>query len=402
MESMLSDENAAAFLEKLAKRDKGIKEKVVSWLKELAAKLKNAMTAYKDVKPYSPEGKMVAEMEDFRKEIMGIYTSALVDAGENFRENGGNENTTREGGDVAYQARPSEKDPRFHDPRTVTKADVLEMLNNVKAGKYYGNTYIPLRIGTPSVLIYWAEKRRGDIIDNNPIAMSAEKAHQAMARKGQDVYGRPHEQSPDDIIAIVEAMGDPEYIVYQGANGRYVEVVSYDTTEGKKSLAVLEIGDYKPEWTMNGYKNDMYNILVTTYPPDNGVVADLLRNKTNHVIYDKKKDAPRGTPGSNVPSVSNDASFFEDMVPQEGSKVNKKSGRIDTEEVKSSEEVGFAVDDKTDSSVFPSTSKLIASTDLFLTKSPAFCMMGLGSVAGSSVTAASKVCGTLPFSIAKE
>ena len=89
MESMLSDENAAAFLERLSQRDKGLKEKIVSWLKELAAKLKNALSAYKDVKPDSPEGKMVAQMEDFRKEIMGIYTSALVDAGENFRENGG-------------------------------------------------------------------------------------------------------------------------------------------------------------------------------------------------------------------------------------------------------------------------------------------------------------------------
>lgn len=98
MESMLTDENAAAFLDKLAQRDKGLKEKIVSWLKELASKLKNALSAYKDVKPDSPEGKMVAEMEDFRKEIMGIYTSALVDAGENFRENGGDENTTREGG----------------------------------------------------------------------------------------------------------------------------------------------------------------------------------------------------------------------------------------------------------------------------------------------------------------
>lgn len=89
MESMLTDENAAAFLEKIAKRDKGLKEKIVSWLKDLAVKLKNAISAYKDVKPDSPEGKMVAQMEDFRKEIMGIYTSALVDAGENFRENGG-------------------------------------------------------------------------------------------------------------------------------------------------------------------------------------------------------------------------------------------------------------------------------------------------------------------------
>lgn len=99
MESMLADENAAAFLEKLAQRDKGLKEKVVGWLKELAAKLKNAMTAYKDVKPDSPEGKIVAEMEDFRNEIMGIYTSALVDAGENFRENGGDKRTIFDGGE---------------------------------------------------------------------------------------------------------------------------------------------------------------------------------------------------------------------------------------------------------------------------------------------------------------
>ncbi|MCI6957800.1 MAG: hypothetical protein MR763_10715 [Clostridiales bacterium] len=105
MESMLTDENAAAFLEKLSQRDKGLKEKIVSWLKELAAKLKNALTAYKDVKPDSPEGKMVAEMEEFRKEIMGIYTSALVDAGENFRENGGNKKSTQEGGDVRYMVR---------------------------------------------------------------------------------------------------------------------------------------------------------------------------------------------------------------------------------------------------------------------------------------------------------
>ena len=101
MESMLTDENAADFLERLAQRDNGLKEKIVSWLKELAAKLKNALSAYKDVKPDSPEGKMVAQMEDFRKEIMGIYTSALVDAGENFRENGGNKKATREGGEVS-------------------------------------------------------------------------------------------------------------------------------------------------------------------------------------------------------------------------------------------------------------------------------------------------------------
>lgn len=132
MESMLTDENAAAFLEKLAQRDKGLKEKIVSWLKELAAKLKNALIAYKDVKPDSPEGKMVAEMEDFRKEIMGIYTSALVDAGENFRENGG---TLTSDGDYLYSERVTDKDTLdfLNSQETVTTYKTMQIVD----GKLY-------------------------------------------------------------------------------------------------------------------------------------------------------------------------------------------------------------------------------------------------------------------------
>ena len=81
------DPTAEATRAALEKENGRLREDV-SRLRELAEKLKNALSAYKDVKPDSPEGKLVAEMEDFRKEIMGIYTSALVDAGENFRENG--------------------------------------------------------------------------------------------------------------------------------------------------------------------------------------------------------------------------------------------------------------------------------------------------------------------------
>ena len=132
MESMLTDENAAAFLERLAQRDKGLKEKIVSWLKELAAKLKNALSAYKDVKPDSPEGKMVAEMEDFRKEIMGIYTSALVDAGENFRENGG---TLTSDGDYLYSERVTDKDTLdfLNSQETVTTYKTMQIVD----GKLY-------------------------------------------------------------------------------------------------------------------------------------------------------------------------------------------------------------------------------------------------------------------------
>lgn len=148
MESMLTDENAAAFLERLAQRDKGLKEKIVSWLKELAAKLKNALSAYKDVKPDSPEGKMVAQMEDFRKEIMGIYTSALVDAGENFRNSVKSDNTVRSGVKLSPRVGVAENGMSMYEgsfpkgtPKSAKSKVILDFIQNV-----WSKNPIPLTI----------------------------------------------------------------------------------------------------------------------------------------------------------------------------------------------------------------------------------------------------------------
>ena len=218
---------------------------------------------------------------------------------------------------VSHHARHSIKNPEKLDPRTVTEADVLKMLNDVRDGKYYDNTYIPVRINTPSALIYWAKERLGDVIDNNPIAISAGKAYQAMARSGEDIDGTPHELSPEDIVEIIRTMNKPRYIIFQGENERYAEVIQYETSTKKKAVAVLDIGFHKAEWTMNGFEAGLYNILVTTFPPDTGVVESMLSKKGNVVIFDSEKDASRSAPGSNVPSDSSDTPFYEDSIIQE-------------------------------------------------------------------------------------
>ncbi len=41
-----------------------------------------------------------------------------------------------------------------------------------------------------------------------------------------------------------------------------------------------------------------------------------MNNKGNEIIYDKQKDAPQRTSSSTVPSVLNDASFYEDSISQ--------------------------------------------------------------------------------------
>ncbi len=223
-------------------------------------------------------------------------------------------NTATESG-VRY-ALSSKKQPGTLDPRTITRQDVLDMLKLVQKESISGNTYIPIRIGTPSTLIYWANKRRGDVIDDNPIAISADKAYNAMNREGFTDAGKPNRLSADDIVAMVEHMNDPRYIVYQGANDRYVEVVEFNTESGDKAFAVIEIGNNKDAVYMNGYEGGLYNILVTTYPPRAGKLRELLKNSRNQVIYDKKKDAPQRTSGSTVPSVLNDASFYKDSIPE--------------------------------------------------------------------------------------
>ena len=265
----------------------------------------------------SDEASALLKMEGVLEKVATMFEDAAVSAVENYQAVTSFESdsvSVSEG--IKKQAKASKKDPRYLDPRTVTEADVVELLNNVNSGAYYDNTYIPIRISTPPMLRYWAEQKRGDIIDDNPIVMSAGKAYQAMAQTRLGDDSRPHKLSVTDMISIIKSMNDPRYIVYQGENGRYVEVVNYNTEEGKRAFAVLEIGDYKDSPYMNGYEDGVFNILVTTFSPDSEKLQELLNNRKNEIVYDKQKDLPQGTSDSMVSSVLNDKPFCEDIIPQ--------------------------------------------------------------------------------------
>lgn len=109
METMLTQGDAASFMAQLKQQDKTLWEKVRDWFKNLAEKLRGVVDAYQGYTPDSPEGRLVAQMEDFIGVLQEAYSEALVDASENYRANDGKKNTTQEGG-VKYQARPTDKD----------------------------------------------------------------------------------------------------------------------------------------------------------------------------------------------------------------------------------------------------------------------------------------------------
>ena len=201
------------------------------------------------------------------------------------------------------------------DPREVTESDVRDILDNIE--KYDKDSYFPVRINTPQALIDAAEKR-GDIIENLPVVMQVKKAQQAMSEEvTRSSIERAHGLSSDDMIAILKGMDNPTYIVYQ-ENGRYAEIVRFETETKKRAIAILEIGENKNAIHMNGYEGGLYQVLVTAFVPDSyQYIKDILNNKKNtNLPIEKKKDFSQRSSGSHVPSLLNESPFFEVSISQ--------------------------------------------------------------------------------------
>lgn len=199
------------------------------------------------------------------------------------------------------------------NPRKVTESDVREILGNISS--YHKDSYFPVRINTPKALID-AARTRGDVIENLPVVMQVKKAQQAMSNETtRSSIERAHGLSTDDMVAILRAMDEPTYIVYQ-ENGRYVEIVRFETEAKNRAIAVLEIGENKNAIHMNGYEGGLYQVLVTAFAPDNyQYIKDILDNKKNTVLpVEKKKGASQRSSGSQVPSLLNESPFFEDTA----------------------------------------------------------------------------------------
>ena len=89
METMLTQGDAASFMAEIRQQDKTLWEKVRDWFKNLAEKLRDVVDAYQGYTPDSPEGRIVAQMEDFIGVLQEAYSEALIDASENYRANEG-------------------------------------------------------------------------------------------------------------------------------------------------------------------------------------------------------------------------------------------------------------------------------------------------------------------------
>jgi len=97
MEGIIDDGQVMDLLDEIETRDKNLFDQVVSFLQDVADLIWETIHAYRDVKPESPEGRMVTRMKGIHQQLQQAFAEALHDAGENFRE-GAKINTANQGG----------------------------------------------------------------------------------------------------------------------------------------------------------------------------------------------------------------------------------------------------------------------------------------------------------------
>lgn len=109
METMLSSGRILQALADIRKQDRSLAEKIRTWFETFTEKLKSIVSTYKNIKPDSVEGRLVADMKDVISTFEALYGDALLDASENFDAEA--QKNTAVGG-VKYSLRMFEKDGR--------------------------------------------------------------------------------------------------------------------------------------------------------------------------------------------------------------------------------------------------------------------------------------------------
>lgn len=225
------------------------------------------------------------------------------------------------------------------DPRKVTERDVRLSLKQVKMGKYYDNTFLPVRAHTPSILTEVVKEAKANGIEipieeisDKPLAWVVYKMAQSMVEKSDYAGGSEgHELGEDEIIQAIKAMDEPEQIYWQEDHRTIAELVKIDS--GKRVLMAIDFNFDINEEYLNGYQGGQYNLTVTTYSPDAERWKKYIADKRHILIYEKG-DSRRGS-GRNWPSHSNDSPFYQSLT---------ESG----EDFKDLEEEVFLTDDDLD------------------------------------------------------
>ena len=225
----------------------------------------------------------------------------------------------------------------FEDARSVTNKQVLNYLKQAKKGELKGHSYIPVKSHTPQVIIE-TMKQVNENVDDLSLVMQVKKAQQSMrvqnpgnrnTQHGSNV--RTHALNPEDIVAIIENLDNPQMIIYQtnridkdgnSLPNNIAVFVEYKNGENE-SVAIVEFNSsIDMEYINDDYGETAYHTVVTVFNPDterNGISYDyaeeLLSNPDNIELEIERGLSERSATQEKHPNTSSELPS-KNSIPQ--------------------------------------------------------------------------------------
>ncbi len=298
--------NNEKLLRKYADKDKKFIARVGGWLAR-------TVTSLKKNKDIDKEAVKIADEMAFK--VMVLLQSESV----------GESSGTKYSLVIQYSNGSVEE---LEDARSITNEQALFYLKQAKKGELKGHSYIPVKSHTPKVIIE-TMRQVGENVDDLSLIMQVRKAQQSMkvqnpgnrkTHHGSNV--RNHALSPEDIVAIIENLDNPQMIIYQtnrsdkdgnSLPNNIAVFVEYKNGENE-SVAIVEFNSsIDKEYINDEHGETEYHTVVTVFNPDterNGIPYDyaeeLLSNPDNIELEIERELSGRSATREKHPNTSNE------------------------------------------------------------------------------------------------
>lgn len=306
-EAFLRDSNAKDTLIALAETDRGVLNKVISWIKDFKKALQNALNSLKGINPQSRESAHILNMakEDIQS-LQDLWDEALLDSMDNYQNYEAEKNTTDEG-DVRYSIKKTSK---------MAYATQIEQIENQQL-----NGSNSLYIGVPSAQLQSAG------FSNNPFAMNQSDYRKSRRKSAPNKNYSKHAVKKMFFEQLPKKLNEAVMFI---DNGKKVTIVTDSLmidTAGKPSYIVA--GVWKNQPMDDGYINQIKSVYPLddfinriTESAESGNLVILNKNKANDLL------APIGIQPSQ-------RSRIIDLAKDSISQYSEKSSGSDTQNRKS-------------------------------------------------------------------
>lgn len=262
METMLSQGDIGQMMAELKQKDKTLRDKIREWFKNLADSLKAVADEYRGAKPESPEGRLVAQMDDFVKVLQQAYAEALVEAGENYRASEGNKKTTREGG---------------------VKYSFASQVDSVKSNTHDPNNHLNMGSVPPSLSRILSIPRLPMLITPNHVYSISVSVNQAKTEKRYRKGVNYHDLGWTVTKKLPNLVGKPEMIIKSNtdvADAAFVVVTSETDKNGDPVIVA-----FKSDGHGNYFNLDFPSLAVLSGYGKHNFQNYLAKAKTENRIY---------------------------------------------------------------------------------------------------------------------